>query len=221
VSEHTDKTIAKTTKPRKPRVAKKPTSEAIKRHLNKVRVPAPKGHNYANGHGRPTLYQPEYVAAMLKYFDEGWHRCLEVGEDAQENTKIVATDFVTFNGFARTIGVNETTLRAWAQAVHEDGTLKYIEFSHAYSLCKDIQIDLVIRGGLTGAYKSGFATLAAMNIAGWKTQAETTNEHHHTGESVERLRKITEDNQRKSQEMMSRVVQRREDAQTPNSKGHD
>ncbi|TDR30668.1 hypothetical protein [Hydromonas duriensis] len=208
-------------KPRKIRVAKKPTSTAIQTHLDKVRVPAPKQNDYAHGHGRTSLYKPEYVAAMLKYFDDGLQRCFEVGEDAQANSKIIATDFVTFNGFARTIGVSESTLKNWAHAVHEDGTLKYIEFFHAYGLCKDIQIDLVIRGGLTGAYKSGFATLAAMNIAGWKTQAETTNEHHHTGESVERLRKITEENQRKSQEMMSRVAQRRETAQsgTTNHKG--
>ena len=183
MSERSDKTVAKTTKPRKPRVAKKPTSEAIKRHLNQIRVVAPKGNNYAVGYGRPSSYQAELPQMMLAYFKTQAQECLKEGEDAQGNIKMVGRKFVTFNGFAQTIGVSTSTLKSWSDAVNADGHYKYPEFREAYELCKDIQSDLIINGGLTGAYKGGFATMAAMNLMGWKNQAQNEYEHSykHTG----------------------------------------
>jgi hypothetical protein len=196
----------------KKRVAKKPTSAAILNHMKNMTNPAPLGNQYAKGHGRPSLCKPEYGDAMIRYFEEEIEKCLKVGVDAQENDKVIALGFVTFKKFAKSIGVYAATLKDWANAVNEDGTPKHKEFSHAYKTCKDMQEDLLIQGGLLGVYKSGFATLAAMNIMGWKTQAETSNEHQHSMANVKELcHNAMQTNERGSENMMNKMHEERKD----------
>lgn len=226
MTDKTPKPIAKTAKPvtAKPKAASaiktKPAPKSTAKQAAKPATtpkprtkcnapPAPKGNQYAKGHGRPSLYKPEYADAIVAYFKRVANASIEVGKDAQENSKITGVGFVTFEGFAGEIGVDSDTVLAWRSALNPDGTLKYPEFARAYKQCKTIQADLLIRGGLTGAYKGGFATMSAMNLIGWKTQAETHIEHAVTGDLMDTLAKKSEENQRRSKEMMMKVHERK------------
>ena len=196
-------------KPRKRR-NKNPMSLKEQEQLKRITQPAAKGNTYASGHGRPTVYKPEYAQMMIDHFKKAMPHCLEKGEDAQGNTKIVAADFVTFEDFADSIGVSVQSLYNWYKAIEADGSHKYSEFVVAYECCKTIQSALVLRGGMTGAYKGGFATLAAMNIMGWKTQAESQTEHIVAAGMAETIVQLTQQNRRKAQSMMENMQRERE-----------
>lgn len=97
------------------------------------------------GVGRPTKYDPAYAERMREYFDVPVR-------DAEGN----ASDFPTYAGFARSIGVGYSTLFAWAQ--------EHAEFREAWEAVKAVQEDLLLKHGLKGDYNSRFATFITTNL---------------------------------------------------------
>lgn len=82
--------------------------------------------------------------------------------------KVVVNTFPMFARFASKINVSRDTLLDWATAKNFDGTLRRPEFSGAYARAKDLQKALLIEGGISGAYESGFACRMSMRLLGWK-----------------------------------------------------
>lgn len=99
--------------------------------------------------GRPTKYKPEYCQQIIDFFSDN-------------NNKLPF-----FSAFARTIGIPEETVIDW-QDQDED-------FRRAYKICKDIQKEKLIEGGLSGKYNPTFAIFTAKNLTDMKDQVETTH----------------------------------------------
>ncbi len=120
--------------------------------------------------GRPTKYDPQYSEDILEYFSvEPWREVPVVTTykdgTTKEDSKMVANDLPTFEGFARKIAVHRETLLNWLES--------YPEFFDAYKRAKDIQKDLLITNGLQGLYSAPFAIFTAKNITDMKDKTET------------------------------------------------
>ncbi|MFL9890211.1 hypothetical protein [Paraburkholderia sp. RL17-381-BIF-C] len=121
--------------------------------------------------GRPSRYRPEFCEALLAHFDGPAERVFEVvKQDGRGGTIVVhearAKPFPTLGRFSDTIGVAVQTLRNWAK--------RYPDFGFAFERARDRQASLLIEGGLSGAYDSRFAVMAAKNLLGWRDKAELT-----------------------------------------------
>lgn len=198
----TKKSSAGNNKPRAPSRKREPTSGSFKAG-NSL------GRGAGTGKGVGTLYKEEYAQGIVDFFANRAKDCIVEGIDAQENYKAIAKNFVTIEGFAMHIGVARSTITDWRNAKNSDGTARHPEFIEACEKAQTIQADLLIRGGMVGAFKGGFATMAAMNIAGWKTQAETQIEHSVSDESLNKFAEIAERNKQKSAEMMEKIKNER------------
>ena len=123
--------------------------------------------------GRPTKYHPEYCQQMLEWFQSKQpNREIELnhyknGELSFVDKKLIATDFPTFERFAREIGVTHRSLQEWCK-IHPD-------FSRAYTCCKEIQKDFLMINGLNNVYNANFAAFVARNITDLKDSPTETN----------------------------------------------
>jgi hypothetical protein len=115
--------------------------------------------------GRPTKYKPEYCQQLIDY----------MAEEGEEVKKPFAyegnvTDHVLgylprfFEGFAKKIGVTTSTIAEWRDN-HE-------EFSEAYKKAKDIQLEKMVKGTMSGVYNSAGAIFALKNMCGWRDKHE-------------------------------------------------
>lgn len=94
--------------------------------------------------GRPTKYKKAYCQEMVEYFD------LPAKDKAGK-----ATLFPTFQRFARSIGVDMSTLTAWRE--------EHPEFSIAYNQAKELQESIWIQNGMDGSYSAQFAKFFGIN----------------------------------------------------------
>lgn len=130
------------------------------------------------GRGQPTAYRPEYCDRIMEFFNIDVERVEEIdvpignGKTVTER-KAVLNRYPTMERFAATIGVTRETVHEWATALTPDKkSLRHPEFSYAYARARDLGNALLIEGGMAGLWNPSFAGLAAMNIAGWKTQSD-------------------------------------------------
>jgi hypothetical protein len=119
--------------------------------------------------GRPSRYRPEYCEAILAHFHVELERSVEVTRLGDDGTPVTVTEtvanpFPTFARFASEVGVTRETLRNWC-AAHDD-------FAFAHERARDLQTDLLIKGGLHRVYPANFAILALKNLAGWRDRPE-------------------------------------------------
>lgn len=152
--------------------------------------------------GRPTKYKPEYVEALIKYFDrepyeEKLVKIITKSGDVIEVPKNEATDFPTLAGFAIKIGVCKDTLQEWAK-VHE-------EFSVAYKRAKDFQENYMAINGNKGLLQANFAIFTSKNVLGWRDKQpdendvviNNTNTNNITLDEVDaKLKKLREEEQK-------------------------
>ena len=116
-------------------------------------------------------YRPDYGPALLAYFNVD---ALKMCTDPRTGVSTaVFANWPTFEGFAASIGCVADTVRRWATEVDAGGHLLRPEFSASYARARELQQHLLQQGGMSGAYNSGFATLAAKNILGWKDKVES------------------------------------------------
>lgn len=107
--------------------------------------------------GRPTKYYPEICEEIIEFFER------ELIDYSGEKPKL--NKFPTFERFACNKRLNHETLLEWCK-VHPN-------FSEAYKHCKLIQKDLLIEGGLSGAYKEGFTKFLAVNVTDLRDKVES------------------------------------------------
>jgi len=128
------------------------------------------------GRGAPTAYKPEYCHMLLEYFDvpavreipETWYN--PDGSVKRESMKLVANPPPHIGGFARSIGVDKTTVYSWGR--------KYPEFAISIAHAHDMRRSMIIDNALSGLYNPLFAKLAAANMFGWHDRQDV----NHTGE---------------------------------------
>jgi hypothetical protein len=122
----------------------------------------------AHAGGRPTKYKPEYCEGIIEFFsrDVVRERTETVeGKNWSKDTIVrEAIFFPSVEGFAVSIGVDDTTLITW--------TKKWPKFLAAYLRAKDIQKALIYEYGITGQLDSRLAGLFAQANMGWATRAE-------------------------------------------------
>lgn len=143
--------------------------------------------------GRPTKYYPEIGQEMIEYFDiEPFYTVeREVNASGKEGiyvkeikTEKVANQLPTFARFAQNKGVNVDTLAEWRH--------RHKEFSAAYSVCKELQKQIMIINGMSGLYQSNFTIFAMKNMHKWTDRQEISHEGKFSLEGA--LTKTIEDN---------------------------
>ena len=85
---------------------------------------------------------------------------------------LVVTDLPTMTDFAEIIGVDDTTLKNWADAKTKSGKHKHPEFFASYYRAKKLQKDIWLKNSLTGRYNPYFAGLVGKNMFGWSDKQE-------------------------------------------------
>lgn len=107
--------------------------------------------------GRPTKYKPEYCQDLIDFFNVEPYRELS---DQNGKEYLMPGRFPTLAGWCGKKLISRQTLHEWV-SVHP-------EFSDAYKVAKELQEDLLIRGGIAGAYATAFAVFTAKNAIGWR-----------------------------------------------------
>lgn len=107
--------------------------------------------------GRPSKYSPEYVKKILDYFDVPLYTV--------RNGKKEVNPMPTFEGFCFDNRVNHQTLLNWCK--------EHKEFFEAYNACKQKQKQMIVQGGMLGAYNAQFTIFVAKNVTDMKDRVET------------------------------------------------
>ena len=124
-------------------------------------------YNYTKKTGRPSSYRPRYCQMIIKFFEDHElmaERIKATGDNGYEQTERIANEYPTIADFARKIRVNRSSILAWAET--------YPEFSKALKEAKDLQHEIIIKGGLMGVFNASFSIFAMKNIAGWRDKTE-------------------------------------------------
>ena len=107
--------------------------------------------------GRPTKYDPSYCQDIIKWFDVEPYRELV---DQNGKVYLMPSKCPTLAGWCGKMRSSRSTLHEWV-ANHPD-------FSDAYKICKEMQEEKLIQGGMSGAYATAFSVFAAKNVIGWR-----------------------------------------------------
>jgi hypothetical protein len=121
----------------------------------------PEGNDYAS------KYDEKYCDEILEYFAVD---PIETYQDNDGITRFKAVRYPTVERFAANIGVTVSTIQNW-RAQHE-------RFGVAYQRALEMQRDVLITNGLTGAYNPAFAKFVASTTHGMveKTAVDVGNE---------------------------------------------
>jgi hypothetical protein len=102
--------------------------------------------------GRPTKYDPKYCEEIIEYFDKKLFKEASFGKNPELN------DFPTIEYYAAKIrGVTRQTLINW--------TKEHPDFLEAFNRAKDLQQALLLQGGISRAYDSGFSRFIMNSIS--------------------------------------------------------
>lgn len=108
------------------------------------------------GEGRPSKYRPEYCQQMLDYFKSARDIFKKASFGSKGEKEYL--EFPTFQGFAALeLGVCTKTLQNWCD---EDE-----QFLRTYETCREIQQQILVKGGLTRAYDSNFAKFILNSVS--------------------------------------------------------
>lgn len=128
--------------------------------------------------GRPSKYNDEWCDKLLDYF--------KVDLYTMRNGKKEVNPMPTFEGFCFDNRVNHNTLLLWAQT-HE-------KFSEAYSTCKQKQKQMIVQGGMLGAYNAQFTIFVAKNVTDMKDRVETVDvSKEETDKLIQEAKLLTKD----------------------------
>lgn len=102
--------------------------------------------------GRPSKYDPAFCQEMIDYFNRGLYK------ETKTFNKKELNDLPTFQYYSAVIrSVTMQTLHNWA-AEHK-------EFLEAFTLCKKIQENILLQGGISRAYDPGFARFILNSVS--------------------------------------------------------
>ncbi len=152
-----------------------------------------------NGVGiREGDFKPEYTDALITFFDiqpynrEVIEKSVEYFASGQEKKraekfKYMPAKLPTLYRFARSIGVDYSTVWRWAEKGetmqgderiwHKDTAPEFIRFCNAYKQAKEIQKEFLINIGLSGAAPSPFAIFTAKNVTDMRDKQESEVTH--------------------------------------------
>jgi len=133
----------------------------------------------SRGGGRPSSWKPEYNEAIVKFFER--ERPYREHFDTKGHMQPIPERLPFFEDFARSIGVDDTTLVNWAKedkaAMEREEVSKYPGFFAAYSHAKHLQKRQIVEGAMVGAYNPQFSIFLAKNV----TDLRDKQEMEHTG----------------------------------------
>lgn len=127
--------------------------------------------------GRKTKYKREYCKKIIEFFDvepfediELEHYDVKTGKIKWKDIKRMPRKLPTLVQFARSIGVDYTTVYNWQKKGHSSFQKQFFD---AYTRAKELQKDFIIQNGLQGLYNSDFTKFVAKNITDMKDKTET------------------------------------------------
>jgi len=153
-----------------------------------------KKENWKKDTGRPTKYKAKYCEDIVNYFERCQAEILvdvkffqpnknatistilnplnedetvDAGNVKEISQKLVMQRFPTFARYARSIGVNKTTLYEWAD--------QHTEFSNSIKQCNEISESILVENGLQWTYNSQFAQFILKNNHWYKDKSEVEN----------------------------------------------
>lgn len=142
--------------------------------------------------GRPTKYKPEYCQMIIDYFsDNDAYDVLEHPDDDTKRKAFIKRP-ITLYGFAQKIGVDDETLRNWAEMRNEDGVLENPEFFASYRRALSMQAKQVLEGGMSGVYNSNVVALTLKNLHGFKDVVTNNTEVYISKDTEDSLNKLYE-----------------------------
>jgi hypothetical protein len=122
--------------------------------------------------GRPTKYRPEFAEKIVAYFDVDPEVEVRVEQpNGLVKLQRMATKPPMLVGFAKSIGVDLTTLNRWATEI-DGGTGKprFPDFADAYAHARDLQEALIAQAALLSLYDSKSSHFLLKNLHGWQDQ---------------------------------------------------
>lgn len=154
---------------------------------NKTKQPKKKSQG-----GRPSKFKAEFARLLTEFFAVDPYR-KEVSEFSKEYYKngtlkkesekcrLVPNTLPTLFGFARSIGVDYTTVYRWAERGEDDTT--FGPFCKAYKEAKEAQKEFLISIGLAGAAPPASFIFTAKNVTDMrdKQEVESTKTFEVTG----------------------------------------
>lgn len=178
---------------------RKQKKEGAPKKKRKPGAGAPKGSKNALGNsGRPDNFKSSYTEKLIKFFDTAPYRAVVMekseeffatGKSKKKSQKLkhMPNKMPTLYRFARSIGVDYTTVWRWAEKGEtmqgEDRTwLKetapdFIKFCNAYKEAKELQKEFLISLGLGGISPSSSFIFTAKNVTDMRDKQETEVTH--------------------------------------------
>lgn len=117
--------------------------------------------------GRPTDYKPKFCQQIIDFFDiepSYKKKIITTGKNDyyKEEEIEVANPIPHITDFAKKIGVNSSSIYAWAK--------KHEEFSNALKEVKLKREKIIESNALKGLYNASFAIFNAKNTLGWRDE---------------------------------------------------
>jgi hypothetical protein len=124
------------------------------------------------GPGRPTKYRPEFAEQIVTYFDVQPEEDVKVEQpNGLVKLQRMARVPPMLVGFARSIGIDLTTLNRWATDVDAaSGKPRHPDFADAYAHARELHESLIAKGALLGLYDSKASQFLLKNLHGWQDQ---------------------------------------------------
>ena len=117
--------------------------------------------------GRPSKYKLAYCQQLIEFMKTGGGvvtKPVVVSLGDKQGSEIVDHPLgklpAFFEGFATSIGVTTVTLLEWCK--------RHAEFSSAYKIAKQIQLEQMVAGGMAGTYQQAALIFALKNMHGWR-----------------------------------------------------
>jgi len=131
-------------------------------------VQAPTRGGAREGSGQPTYYHDGIPQNMLDFFDvDSTETYIVTDENGNEQERLRATLFRTFEGYAKLLGVSRGTLYLWKK--------KHKAFRKAWRRCVTMQHEYILVNGMAGLTNPGFTKFAAINMMKWKDKCDVTS----------------------------------------------
>lgn len=178
---------------------------------------------YTKKTGAPSKFKPEYVQALIKYFEEApKERKQIVGYNDEfykdgtvkrksESFKIVSAMFPTLLQFAKHINIDYATLNRWAEKQSEGDYLDKLaskngvsskdveiakaltKFREVYAQAKQFQKEFMIENGMSGASPSGAFVFVAKNVTDMRDKSVYDVTHREVKPLLDNLRNKKKD----------------------------
>jgi len=129
---------------------------------------------------RPVEYKEDILVRAREYISlcvdeiEEYHKTR--GDKSDSYDRLVRVRIPTIEGIAVHLGISRSTVYDWKDALSEDGSLKYAEFSYIIDELQAIQADRLLNNGLSGDYNPTIAKVLLTKHGYREGVDQTTND---------------------------------------------